>query len=62
MHTETIRTAVLDRPFRPFTLRLNDGREFHIPHSEYVAVSRRVVMVVDQQTEAGVYLEPVLIA
>jgi hypothetical protein len=53
---------VLHRPFQPFTLRMNDGREFHIPHPEFVAVSRRTVMVVDAATEAGIFLEPVLIA
>ena len=62
VNTETIRQAVLDRPFKPFVLRLNDGREFHVPHPEYVAVSRRVVLVIDEKSEAGVYLEPVLIA
>ena len=62
MDTKTIREAVLKRPFQPFTLRMNGGREFHIPHPEYVAVSTRVVMVVDSETQAGVWLEPVLIA
>ncbi len=62
MDTNTIREAVLRRPFKPFTLRMNDGRKFHIPHPEYTAVSRRVVLVVDAQSEAGVYLEPILIS
>lgn len=62
MHTETVRDAILSRPFKPFTLRMNDGREFHIPHPEYVAVSKRVVVAVNENTQAAVYLEPVLIA
>ncbi len=62
MNTETIRNAVLKRPFEPFTLRMNDGREFFVAHPEWVAVSRRSVMVVDHETEAGIHLEPVLIA
>jgi hypothetical protein len=62
MDTKTIREAVLTRPFKAFTLRMNDGRRYHIPHPEYVAVSRRVVMVIDSGTEAGVYLEPILIS
>jgi hypothetical protein len=62
MDTNTIREAVLRRPFQPFTLRMNNGREFHIPHPEFVAVSRRTVVVVDAATEAAIMLEPVLIA
>jgi hypothetical protein len=62
MDTQTIREAVLKRPFEPFTLRMNDGREFHIPHPEYVAVSKRVLVVIDATTEAAVSLEPLLIA
>jgi len=62
MHPSTIREAVLRRPFQPFTLRMNDGREFFVPHPEYVAVSKRVVMVIDSKTQAGVHLEAVLIA
>jgi len=62
MDTNAIREAVLKRPFRPFILRMNDGRQFYIPHPEYVAVSRRVVSVIDHVSEAAVYLEPILIA
>ncbi len=62
MDTKTIREAVLRRPFRPFVLRMNDGREFRIPHPEYVAVSRRVVVAINAEDESGVYLEPILIA
>jgi hypothetical protein len=60
--TNTIREAVRRQPFKAFTLRMNDGREFYVPHPEYVAVSRRVVMVINSVTEAGIHLEPVLIA
>ncbi len=62
MDTNTIREAVLRQPFRPFVLRMDDDREFRIPHPEYVAVSRRVVMVINADDESGVYLEPILIA
>jgi hypothetical protein len=62
MDTNTIREAVLNRPFKSFTLRMNDGREYFIPHPEMVAVSKRVAMVIDHRTESGIYLEPVLIA
>jgi hypothetical protein len=62
MNTHDTREAVLRRPFIRFTLRMNDGREFQIPHAEYVAVSRRTVMVIDAESEAGVFLQPILIA
>jgi hypothetical protein len=62
MDTKSIRDAVLRQPFRPFTLRLNDGRTFLVPHPEFVAVSRRLVMLIDPDTEAGIFLEPILIA
>jgi hypothetical protein len=62
MDTNAIREAILKRPFKPFTLRMNDGRQFYIPHPEYVAVSRRVMSVIDHVSEAAVYLEPILIS
>ena len=62
MDTQSIREAILRRPFQPFVLRMNDGREFRIPHPEYVAVSRRALVVIDADTQAAVTLEPILIA
>jgi hypothetical protein len=62
MDTRAIREAVLRRPFQPFTLRMNDGREFRLPHPEFAAVSRRVVVVINDAHPGGVWLEPVLIA
>lgn len=62
MNVDSIRTAVRRQPFVPFFLRMNDGRVFHIPHPEYIALSRREVIVIDAGTEATVFLEPVLIA
>lgn len=62
MHIDALREAVRRHPFIPFTLRMNDGREFHVPHPEYLAISRRWVVVVDPATDATTFLEPVLIA
>ena len=62
MHVQTLRDAVRRQPFVPFTLRMNDGRAFSIPHPDYIAISTRSVYVVDPETEAGTFLEPVLIA
>ena len=62
MDTTTIREAVRRRPFKSFLLRMNDGREFRVPHPEYVAVSPTVVVVIDATTNAAIWLEPMLIA
>jgi hypothetical protein len=35
--------------FRPFALRLTDGRSYSVPHPEFIAVGRHAVVVVDQQ-------------
>jgi hypothetical protein len=38
-------------PFRPFTLRLTDGRSFHIPHRNYVSMSPGGRTVIIYQTD-----------
>ena len=35
----TIREALADRPFRPFTVRAASGREIRVPHPEHALVS-----------------------
>jgi hypothetical protein len=62
MDTDHLREAARQHPFRPFTLRLNDGREFHVPHPEFIAVSKRMVVVHDTATEVFIMVEPMLIA
>lgn len=32
--------------FRPFTLHLSDGRSFEVPHPDFIAISRRIVVVI----------------
>jgi hypothetical protein len=62
MDTNHIRDAVRQQPFRPFTMRMNDGREFHVTHPECLAVSTRLVILIDPATEAILWFEPMLIA
>jgi hypothetical protein len=62
MQVDGIREAIRRQPFVSFILRMNKGREFRIPHPDYVAVSRQEIYVIDPQTDAGLFLEPVLIA
>ena len=61
MHVDLIREALLQQPFRPFSLRLVDGRELRVPHREFVAVSNRRVVVIDPNDQGMAILEPLLI-
>jgi hypothetical protein len=48
MTIDELRRVHKAEPFQPFTLHLADGREFHVPHPEFLymppAVSRTVVV------------------
>jgi hypothetical protein len=46
MNTEKIK-KLISNGFRPFAIRLSDGRKFNVPHPEFVAVGRNVVVVID---------------
>ena len=35
--------------FKPFVLRLSDGRSFPVPHPEFIAVGRHAVVVIDKE-------------
>jgi hypothetical protein len=51
MHTDTIREAQRAQPFKPFALHLADGRQFSVPHPEFVYLppkNLREVIVTDQ--------------
>lgn len=37
--------------FRPFTLRTSDGREFPVPHPEFIALGKSDVVVVDKKRD-----------
>ncbi|HZT83191.1 MAG TPA: hypothetical protein VFA26_23380 [Gemmataceae bacterium] len=62
MHVSVLREAARRQPFVPFTLRMNDGREFYVPHPDYLAVARRTVIYSDPASDREIFLEPVLIA
>ena len=48
MTTEQFRSALHQLPFKPFTIRMADGRSFQIAHPDFVATSPsgRTVIVV----------------
>jgi hypothetical protein len=39
MTSEQLKATLRHQPFRPFTIRMVDGRTFHISHPEWVFVS-----------------------
>jgi len=62
MDTSMLQRIVRGQPFRPFDLRMNDGREFDIRHPEFISVDARVVTIVSERDGSTLYLEPRLIA
>jgi len=61
MDSRVIREARLQRPFIPFLMRLADGRELTVRHPEYVAVSPRHILFINDQDEAITWIEPLLV-
>jgi hypothetical protein len=56
MNVEKIRKH-LSGGFRPFVLRTSDGREYQIPHPEFIAIGKYYVAVVDSEGDMDI-LEP----
>lgn len=48
MTTDQFRGVLHQQPFRPFSIRMADGRAIHVPHPDFVAhsPSGRTVVVV----------------
>lgn len=47
----------LQNGFTPFALRLTDGRRFVVPHRDFIAVSAKVVVVIEED-ELSVTINP----
>ena len=45
MNIQRIREMVTNG-FKPFTICVSDGRKFPVPHPEFVAVGKKVVVVI----------------
>ena len=60
MDLNSIRSALRSEPFRAFDLCLADGRRVTVKHPEFVAMSNRVVVVLDENSYSTT-LEPLLI-
>jgi len=60
MNLEDIRKKITNG-FRPFVIRTSDGREFPVPHKEFIMVTKRSVVVADQEGFVDI-LDPLHIA
>ena len=40
--------------FRPFVIRTSDGREFSVPHPEFIAIGKSDVAVVDKKGDINI--------
>lgn len=60
MNLEDVRKRLSDG-FRPFIIRTSDGREFPVPHKEFIFVTRRSVIVADKEGYVDI-LDPLHIA
>ena len=48
MNLEHIRER-LQNGFKPFALVTSDGRRFEVPHHDFIAVGKNVVVVLDEK-------------
>jgi hypothetical protein len=62
MQRDAIREALHKQPFRPFTLRLADGRGLPVSHPDFVAILGRTAVVASPHLdESYAVVEPLLI-
>ncbi len=47
MNPQIIREKI-HNGFRPFVLHLSDGRYFSVPHPDFVAVGRNIVVIIGE--------------
>jgi hypothetical protein len=55
-----LREAIRRQPFKPFDIRLADGRSLPVRHPEMLAVGKRLAVLV-QDDDSLVWLEPLLV-
>jgi hypothetical protein len=60
MMVDDIRTALRLTPFVPFFIRLADGRALPVKHPEFIIATRRNLIVVDPDTNAIFWVDPML--
>jgi hypothetical protein len=60
MEIEGLREAVRRQPFKPFTIRLADGRAMPVPHPEFLAIGPNVVILVTEN-DSWLEIDPFLV-
>ena len=60
MNIAGVREALHHEPFRPFVVRLADGRSLEVPHPDFVALTPRHV-IVGAEDDSWCAVEPLLI-
>jgi hypothetical protein len=56
MTIEKLRAVLLATPFRPFTIRMADGRSFPIPHPDFLFITpagRTVIVAHEDDGSSG---------
>lgn len=56
MTIQQLRMDLKAAPFRPFTVHMADGRSFHIPHPDFLAMSPsgRTIIVFQEDEESSI--------
>jgi hypothetical protein len=63
MLSELIRSYLRAVPFQPFVIRMNDGREFNVPHPDFATVSPKGTRIhVFDDREGGADVSALLVA
>ena len=60
MDLNALRAALQRRPFKPFIIRLADGRSEPVKHPEFVAVGHRLAVVI-REDNSSLHIEPLMI-
>lgn len=61
MDLNGIREAKNKIPFEPFSLRLADGRELHVPHGDFLAFMKRRFIAINPNDDSWSVVEPLLV-
>ena len=56
MNVEQIRKRIHEDP-TPFVIRLTDGRKFPIPHQDYIAIGKHLVIVIAHD-DSSIKIDP----
>ncbi len=56
MNVEQVRKRVHEDP-TPFVIRLSDGRKFSIPHQDFIAIGKSLVIVL-KNDDSSVKIDP----